>query len=152
MKAISLWQPWASALMLGKGFKEHETRHWSTNYRGLVAIHAAKRWTRDEVYALDELVSAGFPLNSPPRGCVLGYAELRDCVEITDVSTPPRMPRDRIAGNWTPGRFAWRFTNHVLLPEPIPYRGAQGFFDVPDSLLNVVAVQSASATPPQEKP
>jgi hypothetical protein len=41
MKCISLWQPWASAVALGS--KRVETRHWATDYRGPIAIHAAKR-------------------------------------------------------------------------------------------------------------
>lgn len=41
--AISLWQPWAS--LMASGHKSIETRSWSTHLRGLVAIHAAKRWT-----------------------------------------------------------------------------------------------------------
>jgi hypothetical protein len=40
IKAISLWQPWASLMALG--LKRHETRHWPTAYRGPIAIHAAK--------------------------------------------------------------------------------------------------------------
>lgn len=43
MRAISLWQPWASAIALGS--KRIETRSWSTSYRGPLAIHAAKSWT-----------------------------------------------------------------------------------------------------------
>lgn len=41
MKALTLWQPWASLIALG--IKRIETRSWSTNYRGPLAIHAAKR-------------------------------------------------------------------------------------------------------------
>lgn len=40
MKAITLHQPWASLIALG--VKTIETRAWSTNYRGPLAIHAAK--------------------------------------------------------------------------------------------------------------
>ncbi|HVM07165.1 MAG TPA: ASCH domain-containing protein [Acidimicrobiales bacterium] len=40
MKAISLWQPWAS--LIAYGVKTIETRSWSTPYRGRIAIHAAK--------------------------------------------------------------------------------------------------------------
>lgn len=40
MKAISLWQPWAS--LVPAGAKPVETRSWSTSYRGPLAIHAAK--------------------------------------------------------------------------------------------------------------
>lgn len=41
MKAISLWQPWASLVALG--VKTIETRSWSTKYRGPLTIHAAAR-------------------------------------------------------------------------------------------------------------
>lgn len=41
MKAITLWQPWAS--LLACGAKQYETRSWKTNYRGTIALHAAKK-------------------------------------------------------------------------------------------------------------
>jgi hypothetical protein len=53
MKAISLWQPWASAIALG--WKKNETRHWSTDYRGPLLIHAAKKivpWPSIEIQNL----------------------------------------------------------------------------------------------------
>lgn len=40
MKALSLWEPWATLFALG--IKGPETRSWSTNYRGPMAIAAAK--------------------------------------------------------------------------------------------------------------
>lgn len=40
MKAITLYQPWATLVATGK--KQIETRSWSTNYRGPLAIHASK--------------------------------------------------------------------------------------------------------------
>src|SRR3989339_577320 len=40
MKAISLWQPWASLCAVGA--KLYETRSWSTSYRGPLLICAAK--------------------------------------------------------------------------------------------------------------
>lgn len=39
MKAITVWQPWAS--LLACGAKQYETRPWTTSYRGPIAIHAA---------------------------------------------------------------------------------------------------------------
>ena len=41
MKALTLWQPWASLVALGH--KRIETRCWSTKYRGDLAIHAAAK-------------------------------------------------------------------------------------------------------------
>jgi hypothetical protein len=40
MKAITLYQPWATLVAMGK--KRIETRSWSTNYRGSLAIHAGQ--------------------------------------------------------------------------------------------------------------
>jgi activating signal cointegrator 1 len=39
MKAITITQPWATLVAIGA--KRIETRSWSTNYRGPLAIHAA---------------------------------------------------------------------------------------------------------------
>jgi activating signal cointegrator 1 len=41
VKALSLWQPWASLIALR--VKTVETRSWRTSYRGPLAIHATKR-------------------------------------------------------------------------------------------------------------
>ena len=40
MKALTVKQPWAH--LIAAGAKRWETRSWSTNYRGLLAIHASK--------------------------------------------------------------------------------------------------------------
>lgn len=40
MKALTLWQPWATLIV--NGDKHIETRGHKTNIRGRVAIHAAK--------------------------------------------------------------------------------------------------------------
>lgn len=45
MKALTLWQPWAS--LVARGEKTIETRSWPTDYRGPLAIHAAARPMRD---------------------------------------------------------------------------------------------------------
>jgi hypothetical protein len=42
---------------------------------------------------------------------------------------------DRACGNFGPGRFAWKRDEFRLFDPPIPYRGAQGIFNVPDQLM-----------------
>jgi hypothetical protein len=44
VKALSLWQPWASLIAVGA--KTIETRGWSTTYRGPLLIHAARKIPR----------------------------------------------------------------------------------------------------------
>lgn len=41
MKALTIWQPWAS--LKACGAKQFETRGWATAYRGPIAIHSAKK-------------------------------------------------------------------------------------------------------------
>lgn len=41
MKALTIWQPWAS--LIACGAKQYETRSWATKYRGPIAIHAAMK-------------------------------------------------------------------------------------------------------------
>lgn len=41
LKAITIWQPWAS--LIACGAKQYETRSWKTDYRGPIAIHAAAK-------------------------------------------------------------------------------------------------------------
>ena len=41
MKALTIWQPWAS--LIARGVKQYETRSWATKYRGPIAIHAAMK-------------------------------------------------------------------------------------------------------------
>lgn len=50
MKALTIWQPWASLLVSGQ--KKYETRSWATSYRGPIAIHAAMRPVRRTIDAL----------------------------------------------------------------------------------------------------
>lgn len=131
MKAISLWQPWASAIALG--FKTHETRHWETLYRGPIAIHAAKKkFVIGRQYCADgewlDHVSKWATNDSLPYGAVVCTAELVSCKRMPDARPADQL--DYLYGNWDEGRFAWRFENLVKLSVPIPYVGRQGLFEV----------------------
>lgn len=140
MKAISLWQPWATAIALG--YKTFETRHWSTYYRGPIAIHAAKRWTRDErefaqsmAYEFDDQ-----RLAQPPLGVIVATATLTSILRC-DIALRLTVAdcHDGYWGNYADGRFAWKLTDVHVFAEPITFRGAQGLFDVPDALLDGAA-------------
>lgn len=144
MKAISLWQPWAS-LWLSPA-KVHETRGWATRHRGPLAVHAAKQMMVDvspdlEALLLDEF--GGHWAMDLPRGAIIGVVTLTDCIQIDYAAKIAADGDDLACGDWTKGRFAWRRHGFRLLPEPVPYRGQQGLFDVPDELLAHVAGELA---------
>lgn len=87
MKAITLWQPWASLVALGE--KKIETRSWATNYRGPIAIHAAKNsnYSPEAWAADDHFTSVLLQSKKPwpqiwdfmPLGKVIAVAELVNC-------------------------------------------------------------------------
>ena len=59
---------------------------------------------------------------------------------------------DRECGDFAPGRFAWKRDEFRLFDQPIPYRGAQGIFTVPDDLIpQDPATFSEESVPAKEK-
>lgn len=112
IKCISLWQPWASLVAIGA--KQIETRHWATSYRGPLAIHAAKRWTREEKLqcrqpylktVLEEAGLAKFDLGPEtdtfhlPFGAVLAVAELAECIPTREIILTKGAPADPITAH-----------------------------------------------------
>lgn len=106
MKALTLWQPWASLIAVGA--KTIETRSWSTKYRGPLAIHASKHY---EPFRIDEDhgwvsgsqmlwdrdgdLSSHSYFHPVPLGAVVATAQLIDCVP-TDPDTMSDF--DRLGG------------------------------------------------------
>lgn len=79
IKALSLWQPWASLIAIGA--KKIETRGWSTKYRGPLVICSAKRPAsrydvdHETAVAIDQALRNHdmkyTPFESGPYGCAL---------------------------------------------------------------------------------
>ena len=122
MKAITLWQPWATLIAIG--VKTYETRSWDTSYRGLLAIHAAKR--RPDLFreALAPLQAAGWGFRKLPLGCVVCT------VRLVDVLPTHLVPEnERHFGDFTSGRYAWKLEVLDVFSPPIAARGMQGIWN-----------------------
>lgn len=146
MKCISLWQPWATLWVLSDpDEKVFETRGWHTSHRGPLLVHAAKKkdgevrdflkstgvketfWERHGITDLE---------NELPFGAIIGVVDLIGCSRMDRMPEPSE--RERMWGNWEPDRFAWERANRpIMFPVPIPYRGEQMIFNVPDSIIPV---------------
>jgi len=140
MKAISLWQPWASLWLTPA--KVHETRHWPTSHRGWLLVHAAKRTIDDYEgddaldQICDRIFGAGWS-STLPRGALLGIVNVVDCVRTEKILQGYQEPDDYECGDFSEGRYGWRRDKFNVFDNPIPYRGAQGIFSVPDTFLPV---------------
>jgi hypothetical protein len=157
MKAISLWQPWATLCAIGA--KTFETRGWSTTYRGPLLIHAAQRNPCDhrDTHALlyrtpfyDALQPIQWRL---PLGAIVGIVDLVECFRVTqNVNDPtpylysldgdcrdthfgeddeplPGLPEIAF-GDFSVGRYAWKLENPRHFAQEIPCRGRQKIFNV----------------------
>ena len=131
MKALSIRSPWWYYI-LHHG-KDIENRDWSTRVRGRVLIHAAKWWKMEEVgedFGCADRIAGTDNQRNPTtvlavglgRGHIVGSVEIVDCVEHSD-------------SPWFFGTYGFLLRAPITLVRPIPFRGALGFFDVPDSLI-----------------
>lgn len=133
MKALSLWQPWATAVAIGA--KQIETRSWWTPHRGELAIHAALRNDHPDQLgiwswkACDALREAGYEtFESLPFGAIVATCRLTEVIHADDVAD--LSDQEKALGDYKVGRYAWIFEDIRQLPEPIRWRGAQGLFNV----------------------
>jgi len=137
MKALTLWQPWAS-LVVG-GFKAYETRSWTTEYRGWLAIHAAAGvpkevrefthpWIKYHAEDFRECLKImGYErFEDLPCGAVLGLVEIDT---IYPTGTIHVSSLELAFGEWGKGRYAWHVRGIVPFDEPMPARGRQGLWD-----------------------
>ncbi len=142
MRALSLWQPWASLIAVGA--KKFETRSWgppeSIGQEELFAIHAGKsrqgmRIAQDS-YQLgtlcDLLLGAGYTDRGDwqedlPFGCIIAVVKLVQSSMAEDVSVSDQ---ERALGDWTPGRWVWGLEVVMRLEKPLPQQGRQGLFQV----------------------
>ena len=147
MRALTVWQPWAS--MLAAEIKTCETRGHAFPKRYLgqrIAIHAAK--TEQGLEMVD-------PIHSPvekamqehfggldwwrriPFGAVVATAVISRSVHLPytkegrmklGIDLARRFAADEDYGDFTPGRHAWLLDDVQRLERPIPARGQQGLW------------------------
>ncbi|SNC62354.1 ASCH domain-containing protein [Hymenobacter gelipurpurascens] len=156
MKALSLIQPYATLIQLG--YKQFETRSWSTKHRGHLAIHASvgkPYWARhvceNNSYIREALAKHGLTFDSLPRGAILGTCNVDDCFNIIGkdsivglttkagevvVAKGDLSQMEIAAGDYCEGRFAWKLSDVVTIMPPIPCRGSLSLWQVPDEVVD----------------
>jgi len=123
MKALSLTEPWATAVR--DLLKHWETRSWPTHFRGEFALHAAKgfpRWCKD--FAAEQGV------NVDALGAIIAIGEITACRQ-TETVVKEISEQEKKWGDYAAGRFAFKIENVKPLREPVYCKGALGFWTVP---------------------
>jgi hypothetical protein len=118
MKALSIRQPWANAIMLGKDV-ENRSRYFS--HRGSLLIHASLKVDRD---ALDDPRILALPEKDMVLGHLIGVVTVLDCVRSS-------------TSRWADLGREWKLllANPRALLRPVPYRGQLALFEVDHRLL-----------------
>lgn len=131
MRAISLWQPHAA--LVARGLKQYETRGWSIEYRGPIAIHAAKRKFKPAEYSREmraQMLQDGVDSYSFVYGAVLCIVDLVDCIRANEIRGT-LSAREFMYGNYDESegpRFGWKLENVRVLDKPVVLAGHQGIF------------------------
>lgn len=135
MLALTIKQPWAS-LIIHHG-KDIENRTWPTKVRGRIAVHSSGRLEAREIQLAVEVAwklkpsslqtSALNAIGRAPRdiGVIIGTVEIVDCVVWAN-------------SPWFSGPYGFVLRDPIILPEPIPFKGALGFWKVPDGLIEAL--------------
>lgn len=123
--ALSIKQPWTELILLGR--KTIEVRSWSTDYRGLLALHTGKKPAPEAL--------ARFPdVDASYLGGFVGVAELVDVERFTQVSWSRLRTAHLVSGPMPGEAFGWHFRNARRLRRPISANGSLGLFPVPTGL------------------
>jgi hypothetical protein len=144
MKALSLWQPWATLMAIGA--KRIETRSWTSKYTGPIAIHATAKVPPEGRSALARepfksvLAAAGFESAADlPTGGIVAIGKLSRCTLISREAADrleESDPQEFAFGYYKPGRVAWVFEGVRQLPVVIGCAGAQQLWTPNEETMN----------------
>jgi len=158
VKALTVWQPWAT--LLCRKEKRWETRSWEPPEDVVgqeVAIHSARRWRDEQLEACqndpairralincerlpskhaeaDRLLPTGRVL------CIMRLDRVRPAQYLRDNAGALHRPRVNVnLGDYSEGRYGWRFEVEYVYDVPPPTRGQQRLWEwavAPDSGLS----------------
>lgn len=156
MKALTLYQPWATLVAIGA--KKIETRSWGTSYRGPLAIHAGKNKRYVDMKGKDYICDVEpfyrvleslarekghlWEFGNLPLGKVIATCDLVSVKQIDGYDWVSGQvgwtkgqqlfeasEQERFFGDHRVGRYMWFLANIKMLAEPIQAEGAQRLWD-----------------------
>ncbi|NWL34472.1 ASCH domain-containing protein [Paenarthrobacter nitroguajacolicus] len=127
MKALTVKQPWAWALI--HGGKDVENRSRPTKHRGQLFIHAGKGWA-DE--GIDGIGIEGMPADEELlAGMVIGTVDVIDCHHATECQNWAES--GSLCTEWAmPEHFHWVLKNARPVEIPFAATGKLGLWNLED--------------------
>ncbi|MBN8523803.1 MAG: ASCH domain-containing protein [Planctomycetes bacterium] len=151
MLGISVWQPWAS--LIAAGAKRYETRSWQPpasliGQRLAICSSRTAEGLHDTAQddAFNRLCLRRLGQRQLPMGRVVAVVTVEGCIATTSRAARRIGVRERLVGDWSPGRYAWRLADVQTLAAPVPVTGSQRFFYLPPRVLARVLAQIGGET------
>lgn len=136
MKALSVKQPWANALV--EGAKTIEVRSWTTPHRGPLLICASS--SPKNVFWQDPDTKEKFLFYA---GCIIGIVDLIECRPMT------KADEDAALSDYQAGTYAW-VTKPIAFCRPDPILGKLHLYEVPDEEIVRISDDDDTYYPPPQ--
>lgn len=146
LRALTLIRPMAAAIVHGSKRIENRPVNLPRAMRGvptIVAVHAGKKW--DDEYWATVLRVDGDGI-SLPYGDHVGDEGIVGLMRLTGrvFTEAPYVPypsplRAMRRDPWFSGPFGYEIDAVVAFPSPIPCRGMQGFWPVPEAIADMIS-------------
>jgi len=137
MKGLSLHQPWIWAVL--HAGKHVENRPWAPPIGMIeqrIALHSTKGFDDD---GLQYLWKLGIRTQDEyPRGAILGVATIDRVVTVNTTLAEDQK-------QWFFGEYGWLLKDVRALQRPIPCRGLQRLWTVPDAIVQDIHDQLSEA-------
>jgi hypothetical protein len=129
--ALSIKQPWAELIMLGR--KTIEVRTWRTGHRGSLFLHTGQR-------PAEEFLCFFPDIDTRFLGGFIGLVDLVEIEPFGQASWSRLRPQHLVPGPMPEAACGWRLANPRRLATPIKGSGSLGIFPVPPTVSDAPLV------------
>lgn len=129
MKALTLRQPWAWAVLAGGKDVENRTRNVIGDHRGLVLVHAGQQLAEPAAFAEVQRLAPHMPVLGTPGNVAADSEGILGAVTVVDVHHWDDC--QGLCSAWAmPGHHHITLTDPVTFPKRIPAKGSLGLWTV----------------------
>lgn len=149
LQALTLYNPHAMLVMLQQ--KGWETRSWRPRKPPRrIAIASSAKSPRDFLKLLQvENFARAMGEREMVDGCILCTADVTEIISTTawlrsycQRNPTRKVENEYLFGDYGPHRHAWRLESVIRLERPIPCKGSQGLWYVPEDIADQVREQT----------
>lgn len=138
MLALTLWRPWAQAVVAGP--KDIENRDWEARRLrpgDVFAIHAGARFQKAALERILVLWPECPRLEEQHPMGIVGLVEYLGCVTPEQAAPNP----------WAFGSCCWQLGRRMALEVPYPMKGAMALWPIPEAYVSNLRAEWAARFP-----